>query len=75
MELENKIYILVEDKRRVIVVSDSYSLCEYFRKQLIQMFGAKRELDIYHVDKDRVMLGCSFSFDMYYRNIGGTYGT
>lgn len=71
MELNSQIYILVEDNRRVIVVSDSYYLCQYFKAQLIQTYGNKRELDILRVVKDHVMLGSSLSFDLYYRYKGG----
>ena len=61
-----KFYILVENDRNIIFISDKEEICKNFKDRYHSLFGDVIRLDIHEVDSEYIKLGVSLNHNFYY---------
>ena len=61
-----KFYILVENDRNIIVISEKKTICEYFKERYQALMGDVIKLDIHEVDSEYIKLGVTLNHNFYY---------
>lgn len=63
-----KLYILVEDDRHIIFISDKEDICQFFKDRYHALFGNLITLEVKEVDFEYINLGCVLDHKFYYIN-------
>ena len=61
-----KFYILVENDRNIVFISDKKSICQHFKDRYHALIGDSIKLDIHEVDSEYIKLGISLDHKFYY---------
>lgn len=62
----DKFYILVENDRNIIFISDNKSICQHFKDKYHSLIGEVIKLDIYEVDSEYIKLGATLNHNFFY---------
>ena len=61
-----KFYILVENDRNIVFISDKKSVCQYFLDRYHALIGEAIKLDIHEVDFEYIKLGIALDHRFFY---------
>lgn len=61
-----KFYILVENDRNIVFISDKKSICQHFKDRYQALMGDVIKLDIHEVDSEYIKLGVTLNHNFYY---------